>query len=363
MFVGVGADGGDTDNYPVGDLDGVTDVGVWLIDGIEKDDPGDTSKISPLINGYDVLSLAVQGDASSAEIIAGLEVLDGNNSLTIFSTDGGDDWDDSYKGPTGDYWCFVLSSGDMAMAATSGDGKAAFSLSMDGGENFNQTGLMDTEIDAIKDFNVSRGYPDAPLYMIAWDEAGLSSLFVTSDEGDRWERILQEELVVVKSATKDQEVGLMSALTQAADNLWMREDGAGYICKSDDGGTSWNWLKEPAGVPMTAWKVISEDKIFVGTPFGDLAVTKNGGTSWQDVETGANGVVLAIFTNANYDENEELLIGGMLDNVYISEDDGDSWEPIDPDGGDALTNSVINFAPGYLDPTSAEYNTHRRYGW
>jgi len=121
------------------------------------------------LDNIDVTALAVTGDASSANLLAGAA---GSGQIYL-STDGGSNWVSSAKPPTGDSKTYGLMAPDFtssgkAYAATSGI-ESAFSYTADGGVTWNQLSLIDTEINNIVDLAVSPNYSqDNTLFMRTW---------------------------------------------------------------------------------------------------------------------------------------------------------------------------------------------------
>jgi len=333
QFVGIGSNGADAD------------AGVYMIDGVELS--AGNSVVTEMDVDQDIQSLDISGDASSATILAGLET----SSCVRYSSDGGVDWDEAHKSPTGDDTTYVVLDGDMAYAGTSG-AESAFSVSSNGGDTFNQTGLVDTTNVAIR------------LYMSdilltstsATPGAGTHSLWKTTDDGESWERILTQGLDIVQSPTVTNPVDVIGTFILGAGNTWIREaGGGGYIWKSDDGGETWSRLKSAVGGAMGSWKIISETDIIVGV--GDnLYRSKNGGISWgTPVDTDATNIV-NIVTSPNYAEDEIIVVGGAgCSDVMISYDDGETWEPVDED--EAMPSGWPAFDPDFANPERDGYNT------
>ena len=115
----------------------------------------------------DVTGLAVTGDATSANMIAGAA----DSAQTYFSNDGGASWSRSRKEPTGGSETYVLMAEDFtssgkAYTATSGS-ESAFSISRDSGTTWNQNGLIDTSISTIVDLAPSPAYSQDNTLFIA----------------------------------------------------------------------------------------------------------------------------------------------------------------------------------------------------
>jgi hypothetical protein len=364
QFVGVG-DGAGTDG----------DVGVYLIEGIKYDGVNDSPATAMATEttlgavNFDILQLAIQGDGASASMLAGLDQPSIYPPATtgiaqVWRTDdGGNSWDEAVKPPSGHGTAaqtHVILNGDMAYAGTTGD-DSGFSRSVDAGATFNQTGLIDSVIGTIKDVKPLRGYPNADLYMLAG-----TGLWVTSNQGGQWERILTEGLTMVLSPTKKPTVGTMAKMTQAADNIWvLAEDvptstAASLIWKSEDGSV-WRPLKTKTPYSCSAWSIIDESEIWVARSASDILYkTTNGGVSWgSPIDTGAGysgpgpGIVAILGVRG---EPDYKIVGGPgMDDIAYSDDGGDSWEAPNPD--EARPGAVGSFDGGFTKPASPGYKT------
>lgn len=109
------------------------------------------------LDNIDIASLAACGDWADTVLLAGAA----GEGQIYYSLDGGDDWAEGLKKPTGQSDTQVLMSADfaatgIAYAATSGY-ESAVSVTTDGGMTWNQIGLVDTGMDAIIDLAVPPG--------------------------------------------------------------------------------------------------------------------------------------------------------------------------------------------------------------
>ncbi|GAI58634.1 unnamed protein product, partial [marine sediment metagenome] len=150
------------------------------------------------LSNIDVTSLAVTGNAATANLLAGAA----SSAQVYYSTDGGSDWTRSTKQPTGQSKTYVVMAPDFiytsrAYAATS-DTESALSCTTDGGVTWNQIGLIDTGISTIVDLAPSPSYSqDNTLFMLTWGQQ--HSLWRSLSDGTRWERLLTSTLPNVDS--------------------------------------------------------------------------------------------------------------------------------------------------------------------
>ena len=133
--------------------------------------------------GIDVNSL----DCSGNTIMAGLA----RYARVFVSDDLGLHWSQSTKPPSGQTATCVIIAPDFAnqhkaYAVTSG-AESAFSSSSDGGKTWDQTGLIDTSVDAITDINAPT---QTTAFVLTFNTVNMiKSLWRTLDGGASWERI------------------------------------------------------------------------------------------------------------------------------------------------------------------------------
>jgi photosystem II stability/assembly factor-like uncharacterized protein len=335
-----------------------TSVGIYMIDGVEVG--SGSSVATALETDYDAYSIDVEGDASSANIIYGVETDVAEDAMVRFSTDGGDEFDPAYKEPSGLSNCQILLEGDMAYAGTSG-ANSAFSVSSDAGDTWSQPGLVDSAINAILSWEHLG--PDTFLFTTdGIDE----SCWKTSDQGDSWYRALSTDVTIVQSSSKKYEFDNLAKTTTGDNILWVHDGGTPtYIWKSDDGGDTWSRLKSPTEVdntkyPIQAWKIIDESEIIFFSGY-TMYRTLNGGTSWSEVYhfteySGASNVASLKVDKAtgmylvwNKDQ-------GANNPILISDDEGESWEEANPEEG-TFAGAIGNFDADFGVPGAAGYNT------
>ena len=124
------------------------------------------------VSNIDVTTLAVAGNATTANLMAGAA----GSTQVYFSFDSGTNWTMSTKPPTGQSKTYVLMAPDFsgngrAYAATSGT-ESAVSYTNDGGVTWNQIGLIDTSIQTaggILDLSPSPNYSqNSTLFMLTY---------------------------------------------------------------------------------------------------------------------------------------------------------------------------------------------------
>ena len=186
----------------------------------------------------DISSLAVSGNASEAELLAG----SADSPLTYFSEDAGATWSSAAKPPTGDNGTEVLMTADfissgLAYAATSG-AESAFSVSRDRGATWSQTGLIDTRISAILDLAISPDYNQhSRLFLLT---ANLqNSIWYSADGGSDWQRIYctspanTDRINLILLSPKYSENGqvLLAGTSGSNPMIWKSEDNGQYFTR------------------------------------------------------------------------------------------------------------------------------------
>jgi len=311
FFVGLTA-GGDGDVYkvtsqPVGASPLAEDLDIRGVVGVN---PTET----------DVYSIAVSGDLADATIIAGTAKYDATMTpaqrLIYYSTDAGATWSYTYKSPTGGPTGAntYVAMGSTAYAGTSGT-ESAFSASTTNGLAWNQRGLIGTVITTINDIAASETYAtDGQLFMATQNSGPTSySLWLTTDEGTTWERILCNSPAAA--------VGFDSVQLAAGGYVFAAWTAAGIVLRSHDGGTTFLSLLY-AKAPMTAWKVTGPTTIYTGHADGSLWWTTDFATWDQPEESEITGAVTDI------EVDTDILVGDDDGKVYLSTDAGLTVEQV-----------------------------------
>jgi len=367
---------------------------IFLIEGVDADD-GDSEAIAMFtyIGGEDpcdFTSIAVSGDYGDEIILAGEK-----DSPTVWiSDDGGYSWDTVDKSPTGDEDTHVIMEADvvwggevfdpeesMAFASTSG-AESAVSRSSDGGQVWNQTGLIDTEIDVIVDLGFHPDFLDTATYLMStFDRDNMTSSLWLTENGDEEEpdyiRVLcgypagepgnfdgwfwlvdfswDADAIYIAGVEWDDTLGTTPD-TVELDEL------VSVIWKStDDGQTFGKKRSVKDGGYISDWEITDSKTIYAATwdfddNFIDLEVegfvkTTNSGLSWtgtDDVDGDMNDIALS----PAFEDDETIILGGTDGTVYMSDDAGDSFD----DTGAALTGDVfVAFDADYADEDADGY--------
>jgi len=271
-----------------------------------------------------------------------------------YSTDGGDSWDSATKAPSGSGPTYVVmaddfTSGGKAYAATSGS-ESAVSRTVDGGITWNQTGLIDTTMNTIIDLALAPGdSEDNTLFMLTW--GGEHSLWRSLDEATTWERVFSSTLPEVNGLSRvalSPQYGIESQVVFLAGT----SNGNSVIWNSGDGGQTFSRSGQAAPYPIDIWAAVSDDILVIGSYDGSAGLvyrTTNRGRSYPDETAVGSEPLSSIALLPNYDQDETILIGNTNGWVYLSQDDGTSFEPLPLDATlSPLTGSVtVAFDPEF----------------
>ena len=357
-------DSGDTILFAALTGDGADTGDVYLIEGVAAAD-GDSNAIALLdLSGdpsVDLMSIAVSGDTTDAVILAGATW-----SPTVYrSDDGGDSWDDAKKNPTGvekTNVAMALGAFDpdegVAFASTMGD-ESALSRSDDGGEVWNQVGLIDTTIDEILDLGFNPDFPDEAVFlMITYSSAhDTYSLWLTEngDEEDiedlnEWEEVNDITFIRVLAGHVGSIPGNFNGefelveYAQDGEAIYIHgvnDDGDSSIWKSTDGGQRFKSERSvKSDARINDWVIADATTIYAATDDG-FYVTTNSGLSWTVEKSGTsfNDIALQPGFDADDSDMDVILMGGFSGQVFVSLNAGDSWK--DTGADDDLDGTVV----------------------
>jgi len=307
------------------------------------------------MSNIDITGLAAAGADDTTYLLAGAA----SSARTCFSEDSGSDWAKSREGPTGGSKTCVLMNADfhsnyLTYAATSGS-DSAFSLSEDGGTVWNQTGLIDNYITDITSFAPSPDYnEDTTLFMLTF---GANYCFWRStDDGQKWERLYSSspaDVDTIDLVELSPQYGNGSQVIFLAGNsngqpvLWKSVDHgqryAKYLTADPDSSTS---------LPVHALNAVDDATLFIGSYVsGNACVyrTTDGGYTYESGAIAGNQTINSMVLSPDFDQDGTVLIGNSDGWVYLSNHNGEGFEPLPTDATSSpLSGSVsVAFDPGF----------------
>jgi len=278
------------------------------------------------LSSVDVTGLAISGSAATANLLAGAA----GSAEVYLSTDGGESWTKSTKPPTGESRTYIVTAPDFlesgkTYVATSGSGSSAVSSTEDGGRTWNQISLIDTDIKDIIDLAPSPDYSqDDTLFMITW--GGEHSLWRSSNGGQRWERVYATALADVDQidwVALPPEYGHGRQVVFIAGS----SNGSPAIWKSTDNGQEFTRRRAPC--PVDTLAVANDQTLFIGGYNGSHRLvyrTTNSGLTYSAGAVAGSHSLNSIALSPDY--GNDILIGNISGWVYLSDDNGASFEPV-----------------------------------
>jgi len=267
--------------------------------------------------------------------------------LPSSSTDGGWDWDETDKAPSGATNVLTIINGDSVLAATSGV-ECALSMSVDDGALFNQISLIDSNLDdTVVGVGFSNEYAeDDTMFLLVLDTAGAGINSLLRYDGSNWERVA--ETTVIGAVAALNMVGVSPDYT--TDNtVFLGDATTPEIFYTNDAGNEWADMRYDPDF-LASWLIIDGDTIIVGGHDGaDGAVqqtTRSGSRPWEDAEkvAVAAGTIVSIAMSG-----DEILVGDDASQVFISPDgELDEFEQVDTVAIGAAGNTFVAFGSGIL---------------
>ncbi|MCK4274342.1 MAG: hypothetical protein KAW90_05570, partial [Dehalococcoidales bacterium] len=306
-------------------------------------------------SNIDITGLTACGDYPSIILLAGAA----DSTRTYTSTDGGVSWTRSRKEPAGQSTTCVLLAPDFTTtgrmyAATSGQG-SAFSISRDIGDTWNQLSLIDTAVDTIIDLAPSPDYTgDNTLFMLTFGSG--HSLWRSRDGGNTWERILASNLAGVDSLNL---VALPPQYGADCRTVFVAGESNGSPCvwQSTDDGQNYRrrFTRDPdtgATFAIDAWAIAGENTFYAGSfngSYGMVYQTTNGGFFYSEGAMSGSQSLYSLALSPGHERDGIILAGNTNGWVYLSSDNGTSFQPLPGDAASPpLTGSIaIAFDPGF----------------
>ncbi len=261
-------------------------------------------------------------------------------------------WGRPQKPPSGQFNAQVAfgQDGTHAYASTEGysfradDGtecyrsdESAFSVSLDRGGCWNQSGLIDTDIDFIADVAVSAECGDVVLATINRPDTGeccdCDSVWKSSDNGKTWLRIWHVALQGdYDNGAEWAVLGVAPTASAEITDIYMADLGTSTLYSATFGGLcAWDAHRTVLD-DIVDVAALDEVRVYILDSDGRVALSENSGRRWHDpVDTlaaddpGENAHHLVV-------RGDWLLVGGDLGTVTYSMDRGDSFSILDDIG-------------------------------
>ncbi|MBI2852822.1 MAG: hypothetical protein HYX84_06960 [Chloroflexi bacterium] len=275
----------------------------------------------------DVTGVAVTGNATGYYLLAGAAA----SSKVYISKDSGQSWLASQKDPAGQTKTNLLAPPDFAQsrrayAATSGSG-SGFSYSVDGGVTWDQLGLIDTRLDEIVGLALSPAFErDGTLFMLT--HGGEHSVWRSQNGGTTWERVFS---AVQASATALNMIEFSPSYGTDGKAVFLvgRSGNQWSVWKSENGGQT--FIRRPAPFPIDVMAVASNDILFAGSYDGSSNLvysSANGGFFYSVPAAAGSQRLKSIALSPDYLKDGTVLAGNTAGRVYLSTDNGTSFEQL-----------------------------------
>jgi len=303
-------------------------------------------------------SLEVGGTAANIDFqsvqVSGEVIMAGEywNANVWISLNGGDTFAEATKPPTGTGQTHLLMAPGafdpdegVAYAATRGT-ESAFSYTIDGGDTWNQTAFVDTDIDAVLDLAFGS------TILITDDSGGYDSLWRTADitaTTPLWERVNCTQISSLDS------FGLVEYSMDGSVVMLFGPDGADNIIqKSTDNGQTWNnWRTLPAAIgAINDWVVYDSATIYAACGNGFYGTTRFGPAKQKLTIETLVSIALQPGFDPNDTDNSNVLAGNDAGDAFVSNDGGATWGT-----GDSVGAGNVYVAFDQLDPTKAYFAT------
>ncbi|GAH61924.1 unnamed protein product, partial [marine sediment metagenome] len=247
-----------------------------------------------------------------------------------YSTDDGDDWDETDKAPTGTGVTqnLVIVDDDFAdsgiawCASNAATKEGGVHLTTDFGATWNGISLLDTDMaEAVYDIAFSPDYGTddaAPMFMVAESSVATTDDSVWKYDGTNWERVWYD-------VTNELDLVEVSPGYAGDTAVFVAASAAPTILYSHDGGADFTAMIRQPLAAITSWVVIDDETVITGASGGAIYKTVRYGRRIWDEPTvaAAAGLItdLAVL-------GDTVLAGDDASQVFISSDSGDEFEEV-----------------------------------
>ena len=301
----------------------------------------------------DISSLAVQSTSAGVTLLAGAAA----SGSTFTSMDRGQTWSISQKSPTGIIGTIVRISKDyistgIMYAATAG-GNSAISISRDNGVTWNQISFVDANIERIVSLAPSPDYiQDRTVFLLTLGSG--NSLWRTCDGGRSWERVLCSSPDIDTITF----VGLPPEYHDNIQTIFLAGESSGkeIIWESTDNGQSYCGRFNRNSVtglpfPIDDLVVAGVRRFFIASHDNNQALiyrTDNSGFFYDNGVPVGDQPISSIILSPTYERDETILAVNNVGNIFLSIDNGASFQSIPPDTG----------SPPLSGPVMAAFDAH-----
>ena len=245
--------------------------------------------------------------------LRGVQFVDANTGWVLSqtmlrTTDGGTTWTEYALGKTPSTYDFHFSDAQNGVVVSAGE----ILRSLDGG----RTWISNAET-KVGGFSASAYMTDAKNGWLVWDYA----FGQTSDGGKTWQ--------VKSGGDGDVALGVNFVnpkLGWATGYTWKETDYACLVLKTADGGETWNRQVLPIKGKLNETFFLDEKLGWSAASDGKVVVTKDGGATWTEHDTGTKSYLMAglQFLDANIG-----YAAGMQGTVIKTTDGGETWTRLD----------------------------------
>ena len=203
---------------------------------------------------------------------------------------------------------------------------SAISCSSDGGQTWNQISLIDTRISDITD--IVSPAPATAFILTLNSQTLKQSLWRTTDNGITWDRIFCSSLAGVDNL-KLVRAGPQTGDAPPAIIVSGQKSNSPAIWTSNDNGQNFTWHLAPCSTDTLA--IVDGKSWFVSAFDGSknlIYATHNGGNFYTAPVEAGSVTLTALAASPNYQNDRTLLAGNMVGQVYLSQDNGLSFNPV-----------------------------------
>jgi hypothetical protein len=214
----------------------------------------------------------------------------------------------------------------------------------------NQTGLIDNYITDIVDFAPSPDYSqDNTLFLLTF--GGDYCFWRSTDDGQKWERLYSSSFADVDNIDF---IGLSPQYGSDSQVVFLagNSNGQPLLWKSTDNGQRYTkyLTADPdssAPLPIDACTVVDDTTLFISSYAGSNAYiyrTTNGGYTYESGVTAGSNTINSIILSPDFNHDGKLLVGNSNGWVYLSDNNGENFEPLPPNAMSPPLSGAVSVA-------------------